>query len=108
MELEKEETLNMSKEITNFFEGLGYKVGWNCNYRIGKTWHEISNDKGLVCQIDMGVPLSNIIIDFQCFHLGVAPTSNIDYDICVNDKDSPNFKKLLETVYNKTVMEFEI
>lgn len=59
------------KGVREFFEMLGYSVSWDSNYRSHEKWYEIRNEDGLICQIDMGVPLDDIIMDIVQFHQGI-------------------------------------
>lgn len=69
-------------KVTAYFEALGYTVGWDQNRTHG-SWHEIKDSKGdLICQIDMGVPLADIVEDMTAMAAGRPGTSGSDYTIC--------------------------
>lgn len=86
----------VENEFTTFFTGLGYTVDWEQSRRSGDEWYEIIDDEGLICQIDMGVPLAHVIEDLACFARGVPGTSASDYSI--NAPDDPRFDALLAKV----------
>jgi len=81
-------------EVNDYFEKLGYQVTWD--FRSGERWWEIIKDDDLVAQIDMGVPLSDIVEDFCCFHLGKSGTSKSDYKV---NGHGPQFDEMLKRVY---------
>jgi hypothetical protein len=83
-------------EIVEYFEGLGYKVDYDYSQRLGESWHEICDDKGLIAQIDIGVPLKDILQDLCQFHLGKPGISKSDYKICGS---GPRFDEMLKEVY---------
>ncbi len=82
-------------EVKNYFEKLGYWVTWDFNARSREQWWELYADE-LVAQIDMGVPLIDILEDLCQFHLGKDGTSKSDYKI---NGHGPKFDELLRKVY---------
>lgn len=64
-----------------YFERLGYTVTWDMNTRQGLKWYEILEDKKLVSQIDMGIPLADAIEDITCWAQGREATSKSNYEI---------------------------
>lgn len=69
--------------VQEYFEILGYRVGWDQNYRRGQSWYELyDEDDHLVAQIDMGFPLADIIEDMIAWHEGRDATSKSDWACC--------------------------
>lgn len=64
-----------------YFSRLGYTVDWDMNTRQGLKWYEILEDGKLVSQIDMGIPLADVIEDIACWAQGRDATSKSDYAI---------------------------
>lgn len=83
-------------EFEEYFISLGYKVSYDWN-RAGEKWWELY-DNGLVAQIDMGVPLKDILMDLCQIHLGKPGVSKSDYKVCGN---GPKFDEMLKRVYEK-------
>ena len=86
-------------EFTALFESLGYKVSWDFNKGSGTSWYEIMDDRGLVCQIDMGVPLADIVEDLVSLSNGGEMISKSDYTI--SGPAGKRFDKMCEKVRNK-------
>lgn len=84
-------------EITDYFESLGYKTTWDCNTRQGIEWYEILEDNHLVCQIDIGVPLADLIEDMLCWEQDKEGTSKSNNTVC-HEKSDPRWKELLKRV----------
>lgn len=74
------------KGVKEFFESLGYKVGQD-GKRFGPSWWEIFRDGCLVCQVDMYVPLQDIIDDMSEMALKKPGISKTDYTISGEDSD---------------------
>lgn len=72
-----------SDEVANFFRKRGYKVSWDFSKRSGEYWYEIyKGDKPRdVLQIDMNVPLCDIVEDLKCVQEDREPTSKSNYKI---------------------------
>lgn len=86
-------------EVSRYFEKMGYRVSWDMNTRAGEKWWEIFDKKTgqLIVQIDMGVPLADIIEDICCFHKDKDGTSKSDYKI--SGEPSPMMKNFFKKVY---------
>ena len=87
---------SQKNEVVAFFESLGYAVGWDFRGGTDPSWHEIRDEGELVCQIDSGIPLSDILEDLLCIHEHKPTTSKSEYTI--NAPDTVKFDKLLEKV----------
>lgn len=74
------------KGVQEFFESMGYEVGQD-GKRYGQQWWEIFRDGCLVCQVDQGVPLQDIIDDMSEMALGKPGVSKTDYTISGEDND---------------------
>lgn len=88
-------------DIEEYFERLGYLVGWDENRKLGERWWEIIDPKTnkMFCQIDMGVPIEAIIEDFICLRENRKTTSSHDYKI--NAPISSEFDELLNKIYEQ-------
>lgn len=87
-------------EVKDYFEKLGYDVSWDFNRRDNEKWWEILDEDGLcIVQIDMEIPLSDILEDICQFHLGKEGTSKSNYKI--SGPDSDEMKELFKKVYEK-------
>jgi len=65
---------SQKNEVVAFFESLGYTVDWD--FRGGTaSWHEIRDEGELVCQIDSGIPLSDILEDLASMRTGPPQAS---------------------------------
>ena len=82
--------------VQEYFEYLGYTVGWDSSRRTGECWYEIMEDGYLVAQIDRDIPLDDIIMDLCQFHLGKSGVSKSDFKVCGN---GPRFDAFLKRVY---------
>lgn len=89
------------KGVREFFEMLGYSVSWDSNYRLHEKWFEIIGENGLACQIDMNVPLEDIIMDIVQLHQGKPGISKSNYKI--NGPDIDEMKKLFKVVHDYKV-----
>jgi hypothetical protein len=85
------------KGVQEFFEKLGYSVTCDSSRRTGESWFEIHDD-GLVCQIDQGVPLTDIVKDICQWHLGKDGVSESDWKCC--GPDTPELRLLFKRVYD--------
>ena len=74
------------KGVQEFFESLGYEVGQD-GKRFGPSWWEIFRDGYLVCQVDMYVPLQDIIDDMSEMALKKPGVSKTGYTISGEDSD---------------------
>lgn len=90
-------------DITVYFESLGYEVILDFNTRKGERWYEILDDRGMFCQIDMGVELRHLVTDLTYW----ATSDDIkgisdgpDFKIS-NKVGCPRFKLLCERVAKK-------
>lgn len=85
------------KGVREYFQKLGYTV--ECDGRRWKEyWYNISDEDGLVCQIDQGVPLADIVMDIIEFHQGKPGVSKSDYTL--SGEESPEQKLLFKRVYD--------
>ena len=66
----------VKNEVTAYFEALGYETTWDFKRSTGEHWHEICDDEGLVAQIDMGVPLTDIVEDVIAWYEKRDTTTN--------------------------------
>lgn len=89
---------NKNDSLPEFFANLGYEVDFDFSRNNQESWYEILLNGKLVCQIDANAPLSAVIEDLSCWHLGKDATSDSNYK--VNAPDSKNFDKLLKKVYD--------
>lgn len=100
---ESEESKN-DREVIQYFESLGYKTSWDWNKREGIAWNEIIHPNGkLICQIDAGVPLNDIIEDFSAWHEQRESTSKSDYDVA--GPESPELTELFKKVSESKITE---
>lgn len=76
-----------NEEVYKYFTDLGYKVLDDFSSKTRECWHEIYGDDGLICQIDKGVPLKDILEDLKCFAEGKDGTSKLDYTISMPDDE---------------------
>lgn len=84
------------KGVTKYFKSLGYDISWDFNRRDREEWYEILLDDKLVAQIDTGVPLADIYMDFCEFAKGKRMgVSKSDYKVCGN---GPAFEAMLKKV----------
>lgn len=74
-------TLSPTDPYVLYFTRLGYTVDWDMNTHKGLEWYEILEDGKLVSQIDMGIPLADVIEDITCWAQGREATSKSDYTI---------------------------
>jgi len=87
-------------EVQEYFEKLGYEVSWDFSNRSGERWWEISDEDGLIVQIDMGVSLTHIVEDICSFHLGTPCVDRPDKpDYKLSGPDSDKMKELFKKVY---------
>lgn len=86
--------------VEEFFESLGYDVGHD-GRRWGQQWFNILKDDHLVCQVDQGVPLTDIVMDMAQWHLGKDGIS--DNDWTCSGPDSPELRELFKKVYEYKV-----
>jgi len=87
-------------EVKQYFEKLGYRVSWDMNTRAGEKWWEIFDKKSgqLIVQIDLGVPLADIIEDICCFHKGKTEgTSKSNYKF--SGEPGPRMNAFYKKVY---------
>jgi hypothetical protein len=72
-------TENIDDEFSRFFESLGYQISWDFDRR--SRWYEILDpDTGkLLCQVDIGTPVSDFLEDLEQFVCGKDGTSSHDY-----------------------------
>jgi hypothetical protein len=87
-------------EVKQYFEKLGYRVSWDMNTRAHEKWWEIFDKKTdeLIIQIDMGVPLADIIEDICCFAKGKKEgTSKSDYKF--SGEPGPRMNAFYKKVY---------
>lgn len=85
-------------DVTRYFKSLDYKVDWDFNRRSSAYWYEICDSSGgLICQIGMGVPLTDIIEDLTAMAAGLPGTSKSDYIINAKEGCS-GFQTLLKRV----------
>ena len=87
---------SQKNEVVAFFESLGYTVDWDFRGGTDPSWHEIRDEGELVCQIDSGIPLSDILEDLLCIHENRPATSKSEYTI--NAPDTVKFNKFLEDI----------
>lgn len=86
------------KGVQEFFESLGYYVGWDHN-RHG-SWFELHDD-GIVAQVDMGVPLEFIVEDMIAWHLEKEPEDRPEKpDWTLSGQQGPEMKELFKRVYD--------
>lgn len=101
--IESQDSKN-DREVQEYFELLGYKTSWDWNKREGIMWNEIIHPNGhLICQIDAGVALKDIIEDFTAWHEKREPTSKSDYNVA--GPDSPELRELLKKVSENQLSE---
>lgn len=98
LETPKSEAVVNNENVYKYFTDLGYKVLDDFSSRTCECWHEIYGDKGLICQIDKGIPLNDILEDLKCIAEGKDGTSKSDYKICLPENEET--RKFLENVKN--------
>lgn len=76
---------------------MGYDVGSD-GKRYGQQWWEIWKDDELVCQIDMGVPLQDIVDDITQWHLGKDGVSKSEWTL--SGPETPALKDLFRKVHD--------
>lgn len=86
-------------EVKDYFVKLGYNVTWDFSTRSGEQWREIMKDRKLIAQIDMDVPLTDIIMDLEQFYLGKPGISKSDYKV---NGQGEEFDEMLKKVYHST------
>ncbi len=74
-------------ELIAFFKEIGYGVGWDHDRGRTLYWHEILDDKRMIVQIDMGVPLPALIEDLPLIAEGKTGTSMVRYEIRAKNAD---------------------
>ena len=89
--------VDKGKGVKEFFENLGYEVEYESRGYF-EFWFNISNSEGLVCQIDQGVPLEDIIMDICEFYNGRKGISKSDWKCC--GPDTPELRKLFKKVHD--------
>lgn len=91
------EQFRENAKVRAYFEALHYKVGWDGRY--GANWHEISDDNGLIAQIDHYVPLADIVMDLTYWATSddTKGVSKTDYTVS-GDFKSKRFKDLCRRV----------
>lgn len=91
------------KGVKEFFEKLGYEVGWDHN-RSG-YWYELyDEDEGMVAQVDWNVPLEVIVEDMIAWHLGKEPEDRPDKpDWVCSGPEGLAMKELFKRVYDYQV-----
>lgn len=82
--------------VAAFFRALGYTVTWDANK--STRWYEILADNQIVCQIDIGPPLADIVEDLTQLAAGRPGTSKSDYVINVGSGDTEAFDRLCARV----------
>lgn len=100
------ETEKNNREVCAYFRILGFGVREDSSRREGIYWHEISDEDGLICQIDGGVALKTLRADMIAWHEGAKPSVGAqDYDIAGaledDDEFTESFKKLCRFVADK-------
>lgn len=99
-------TAKNNEEVVAYFEQLGFSVHRDSDRRKGIYWHEISDEDGLICQIDGGVSLKSLREDMIAWYNGAkANVGCEDYDIAGSiDRDglmTPEFQRLCRFVAEK-------
>lgn len=74
-------------DVTIYFESLGYEVTWDFSARDREHWYEILKDGELICQFDMGVPISRLLKDIPRFLQGKSGTDGPPYRFNCEDDD---------------------
>ncbi len=87
------------KEVKDFFVSLGYEVEQNGRYC--RPWWEIFKDGLLVCQVDTGVSLQDIIDDMSEMALGNPGISKTNY--IISGEDSDDLTELFYKVRNSKI-----
>lgn len=83
--------------VKDFFINMGYDVGYD-GRRWGQQWYEIYENDHLVCQVDQGVPLQDIIDDMTQWHLGKDGVSKSDWTC--SGPETPALKNLFRKVHD--------
>jgi hypothetical protein len=78
----------LDDDVSRYFRLLGYGVTWDFSRKHECKWYEVMDGERLVCQIDFGVPLADILEDLPLLAEGKPGTSKSDYSIRTeNDED---------------------
>jgi hypothetical protein len=75
-------------EVSRYFRSMGYSVTWDFSGRLNRKWYEVMDGQNLVCQIDFGVPLADILEDLPLLAEGKLGTSKSDYVISSEDDEA--------------------
>lgn len=84
----------MNKEIVEYFEKLGFSVDWDFT-KSGSKWYEFYFDQELLCQIDMGISLEDILKDLSFAKNKTGQESGLDYVISAPEDDFQKFLNLI-------------
>lgn len=74
-------------ELIAFFKEIGYGVDWDHDRGRMHYWHEVLDNKRMIVQIDMGVPLPALIEDLPLIAEGKTGTSTVRYEIRAKNAD---------------------
>lgn len=97
MECRKSGNLAETKSVVQYFEALGYVVSWDRDSN--GAWFELLKKGKMFAQIEMGIPLSDIIEDLICWHLKKPTTSKSDWTL--SGPNSATLSEMLRKVYEK-------
>lgn len=71
--------------LPDYFRGLGYNVHDDFSTRDGVCWWEISDNEGLICQIDKGVSIERLREDMAYWYTNPTAVEGVskgpDYDV---------------------------
>lgn len=69
--------MRLKSDIEQYFEDLGYHVGWDYSRKLGESWWEITEPSSnkMIAQIDKDVPITAIVEDLLCLREGKDTTS---------------------------------
>jgi hypothetical protein len=82
----------MDEEIVKYFANKGFEVDWD-HSKSGEKWYEFFFDGELLCQIDFGVSLEDLLIDLKRHKNKSLSEFGKDYVISAPED---KFKKFLE------------
>lgn len=85
-------------DFARFFRQRGVTVTWDFDRSTGLHWYELGDERGLICQVDFGVPLEEFLADLPHFveeREGVGPTS---YTCCCPPENTERLRALCERV----------
>ena len=73
-------------DVVRYVRALWFEVTWDMSMRRRQRWYEIYDGDRLLCQIDMGIPLANILEDLPHMAEGrVGTSAGPDYEVTCDE-----------------------